>query len=289
MKISLSNKSPIRKNTAPSLIPKWQSVKEVKGKTKNEYSEGILIDANTGEPLLFATVAIVGTRVGVESDLDGFFKIHNPQKRPLEFSFVGYSPFRAEASNDQFMKVSLSEGVSADEIVITQYKTPLIEFDNTTSSSIVTSEDIGGLLTRNINSIATSTTGVRGSRKHSGVYYVDGVRVGSNANRSKISLRQAVSSRAQRSFNQVTIELEDPYSISSDGQPYDVMVANHEIEYLRKYYIAPAMEKMVYCKVGVDDWQMYDLFSGNANIFTEQTGIIIISTNDGQSCKIIRS
>ena len=29
--------------------------------------------------------------------------------------------------------------------------------------------------------------------------------------------------------------------------------------------------------------------SGNANIFTEQTGIIIISTNDGQSCKIIRS
>ncbi|MDA7836088.1 CRTAC1 family protein [Salibacteraceae bacterium] len=29
--------------------------------------------------------------------------------------------------------------------------------------------------------------------------------------------------------------------------------------------------------------------SDNANIFTEQTGIIIISTNDGQSCKIIRS
>ncbi len=267
--ISLSNKSPIRKNMAPSLIPKWQSVREVKGKSKNEYSEGILLDANTGEPILFATVAIVGTRIGVETDLDGLFKIHNPNRNSLEFSYVGYTSFRAEASNDQFMKVSMTEGDLADEIVITEYKVPLIEFDNTTSGATVTSEDMRNLPTKNINYLASRTAGVRAENQQSSVYYVDGVRTQTNSKATESFARQAVSSRAQRSFNQVTIKLEDPYTIPSDGQAYDVMVANHSIDYLREYYIAPAMEQKAYCKVGLKDWQRYDLFSGNANIFVD--------------------
>ena len=282
VKISLSNKSPIRRNKAPSLIPKWQSVKEVKGKSNDEYSEGILIDANSGEPILFATVVIAGTRNAVESNLDGFFKIYNPQRRPLEFSYVGYNPLKAEASNDQFMRVSLSEGNLADEIVVTQYKVPLIEFNNTSTGSIVTSDDIRSLPTKSINSIAASSAGmrvhdsngdisIRGGRGSGQVYYVDGARVsGADLVPQKDNYaRQAVTSKAQRSFNQVTIELEDPYTIPSDGQPYDVMVANHTIDYLRKYYVAPAMEQLAYCKVGVDNWQMYDLFSGKANIFVD--------------------
>lgn len=258
--VSLSNKSPIRRNTAPSLTPKWQSVKEVKGKSKNEYSEGILIDATTGEPILFGIVAVANTRRGVETNLDGVFKIYNPDEQALVFSYVGYTPLTAQVSNSQYMKVSIAEGVQADEIVITEYKNPLIEFDQTSSGATVISDDI-----RSVSRPSRTVMKNKISNAVGSVYYVDGV----STRAAAINNRQAVSSNAQRSYNQVTIALEDPYTIPSDGQPYDVMVANHDMDYLRKYYVAPAMEPIAYCKVGIDQWQSYDLFTGNANIFVD--------------------
>ena len=268
VKISLSNKSPIRKNTAPRLIPKWQSVKKVSKKSNREYTEGVIIDSD-GLALIGVNVVMIGTNSRTITDLDGYFKLYNPGQKSLEFSYTGFESLRSTVLNSQYMKVILGEGASLDEVVITEYKVPLIEFDNTTTGGTVTSDDIKNFPTKNINASASRTAGVRGGRKSGSVQYVDGVRVNNAAIAENNYARQAVSSRAQRSFNQVTIELEDPYSIPSDGQAYDVMVANHSIDYIRKYYTAPAMEQLAYCKVGVEEWQSYDLFSGKVNVFVD--------------------
>ncbi len=114
--------------------------------------QGKVTDATSNEPILFGTVALMkdGNIVkGVETDLDGnyYFSDINPGSYDVEASYVGYTPARqtgvvVKADKSNKLDLQIAEGVLADEIVITEYKVPLIEFDNTTSGGTVTSEDI---------------------------------------------------------------------------------------------------------------------------------------------------
>ena len=83
-------------------------------------------------------------------------------------------------------------GVSLDEIIITEFKVPLIQQDNTTQGGIKTAEEIAKLPTKNIGALASSVAGmsqldegdainVRGSRSNATDVYVDGIRVNANA------------------------------------------------------------------------------------------------------------
>ena len=160
--------------------------------------QGKVTDLASGEPILFGTVALIkdGTTIkGVETDLDGnyYFSDIKPGTYEVEASYVGYTPSRltgvlVTANKSNRLDLQISEGVLADEIVITEYKLPMIEFDNTSSGSIVTSEDIRNLPTKSVNSIAAKAVGVnskmngsnasiRGARTKGSVYYIDGVRV----------------------------------------------------------------------------------------------------------------
>jgi hypothetical protein len=51
-------------------------------------------------------------------------------------------------------------GSILDEIVVVDYKVPLIEQDNTTSGGVITSDQIKNLPTRNINALAANTAGL---------------------------------------------------------------------------------------------------------------------------------
>jgi outer membrane receptor for ferrienterochelin and colicin len=75
-----------------------------------------------------------------------------------------------------------------DDIVVVDYKVPLIEQDNTTSGQTITSEQIRNLPTKDVTALAAQAAGlsqadegaavtVRGSRANATNYYVDGIRV----------------------------------------------------------------------------------------------------------------
>ena len=112
--------------------------------------QGKVTDANSGDLILFGTVALIkdGKIIkGVETDLDGnyFFKEIIPGTYMVEASYVGYTPTRIKdvlikANKSNKLDLQISEGVNIEEVVITQYKTPLISFDNTSSGSIVAME-----------------------------------------------------------------------------------------------------------------------------------------------------
>lgn len=53
---------------------------------------GNIFDKNSGEPILFATVAVQGTTQGANTDLDGFFSIPNVKAGPqtLIITYIGY-------------------------------------------------------------------------------------------------------------------------------------------------------------------------------------------------------
>lgn len=61
--------------------------------------KGKLVDADTEEPLIGASVRVDGTNVGAVTDLDGNFSLNSPKQKPLlKFSYVGYKDHELKVS-----------------------------------------------------------------------------------------------------------------------------------------------------------------------------------------------
>jgi Ca-activated chloride channel family protein len=164
--------------------------------------QGKIIDKSTGEPILFGTVALMKNGVtvaGAETDLDGNYHLDcKPGTYSLEASYVGYSVQRVEsvvAPSGQVITVNISmtQGIMCDEVVITGYKVPLIELDNTTTSSAVTasrrkrlfkrnknkSKQIRAIPSKNLNLVAATSAGASrysGRQSSDDLHHVDGIR-----------------------------------------------------------------------------------------------------------------
>jgi len=188
--------------------------------------QGKVTDADNGEAIIFCNVALYKNgvlTVGTDTDLDGNYSFSNldPGSYDIEVSYVGYQTQRTagilvSAGKVNKADVQLAQGVVLDEVVVVDYKVPLIEQDNTTSGGVVTSEQIRNLPTKSISTIAASTAGissrdgesvaVRGSRSNATDYYVDGVRVFSSSliPPSEIDQLQVITGGIEARYGDVT-------------------------------------------------------------------------------------
>ncbi len=170
--------------------------------------KGRVTDDPTGEPLIFAAVVLFQNGVlkyGIETDFDGAFSFMALPAGVyrMEVSYIGYLPWMREevvieAGKMHQINPSMKQGVTLDAITVVEYKVPLIQQDNMSSGSMLTSDQIRRLPTRNANRISASTAGasrgrrqrgqdqvaVRGSRSTETTYYIDGIRVKGSNNRS---------------------------------------------------------------------------------------------------------
>lgn len=160
--------------------------------------QGKVID-NKGMPVPFATVSLFSKGVpkdGASTDIEGQFIFANldPGVYDVETSSVGYSKSRVEgiiakASKTTLVNVTLvDESAEIKTVIITGYKVPLIDLDNTTQGANVGAKEIARLGTKNIDGIVAATAGVsqnnegggitiRGGRDDANEIYVDGVRL----------------------------------------------------------------------------------------------------------------
>ena len=161
---------------------------------------GKVVDMKTQEPILFANVALYKSGVlitGFESDLDGNYCFTNIEKGiyDIEVSFIGYTTKRIQEIKmdpGQVANINIAldqgTGINLDEIIVIQYKEPLIRQDQTSQGCVVSSDEIRNLPTRTINGLAATSAGVgssddashlniRGNRTDATTYYIDGVQV----------------------------------------------------------------------------------------------------------------
>ena len=84
---------------------------------------GVVTDTEDN-PLIGATVAVVGTSTGVITDMDGKFAIDVDKGQVLNFSYIGYQDqsVRINSQNTQ-IKIHLVEGDLLDEVVVIGYGT----------------------------------------------------------------------------------------------------------------------------------------------------------------------
>lgn len=84
--------------------------------------EGVMVDVNTGEPLIGASVQIKGTTIGVITDFDGRFEIEANPGQTLVFSYMGYKSKEIKLSNIKLLSVEMIEDSQAlGEVVVTAF------------------------------------------------------------------------------------------------------------------------------------------------------------------------
>ncbi len=219
---------------------------------------GKITDGESGEELIGANVTLYKGGVlstGASTDFTGNYSINvDPGNYDVEVSYIGYSATRItdvviKSGQANKLDVQLGAGgpgLNLDEIVITEFKVPLIEQDNTTQGGIKTAEEISRLPTKNIGALAASTAGlsqldegdaisVRGSRSNGTDVYVDGIRVNANAVQSTdIEQLQVITGGIPANYGDVTggvisITTKGPSSTFSGGVEVETS------EYLDEY------------------------------------------------------
>ncbi len=150
---------------------------------------GTIRDSETGEALIGANIILQGTNYGAAADIDGYFYINNipPGVYTVIISSVGYHKVTVEKV---VIKIDLTTRLDYDltpttinlgEIVV-QAQQPLITKDLTSSSAIVSSEDIKMMPVENIHQVINLQAGVvgghfRGGRSNEVAYLIDGISV----------------------------------------------------------------------------------------------------------------
>ncbi len=150
---------------------------------------GKVLDSETKDPVIGATIVITGTNFGAVADLDGYYYINNisPGTYTVVVSSIGYHKITVQKVSikiDQTTRLDAEltpNTVNLGEIVI-QAKQPLVTKDLTSTTAIISSEEIKMMPVENLNQIVNLQAGVvnghfRGGRSGEVSYLVDGVTV----------------------------------------------------------------------------------------------------------------
>ncbi len=158
---------------------------------------GRVVD-DLGDPLPGANVLIEGTQLGAATDLDGnYFVIGVPVGTyDITASFVGYDQQTVTGlqistgyTTEQNFELGSGELLDAIEVVYTR---PIIQKDAIGVPKVVSGEDIENLPIRGVENVAAIQSGVvnngsgddlfiRGGRDEEVAFYVDGVKISSDA------------------------------------------------------------------------------------------------------------
>lgn len=150
-----------------------QYINPVKYEGPGSWFNGRITDEK-GEPLIGATISIKGMSIGTITDFDGDYSIFAPDDAVLIVSYAGFEATEVRPSSQSPNNFTLhGSGNMLSEVVVINYKIPLIEQDNLTASVIKK------VPTRNLNAISGTVAGIQvsGSRSDATEYYIDGVRV----------------------------------------------------------------------------------------------------------------
>ena len=95
-----------------------------KQKTRQDKNLTGHVEDEYGEPIIGATVRILGSSQGTITDIDGNFSIANLESATLHISFVGYRDSRVEAKAGHLLRVVLQENSKLlSEVVVVGYST----------------------------------------------------------------------------------------------------------------------------------------------------------------------
>jgi outer membrane receptor protein involved in Fe transport len=163
-----------------------------------------------GEPIIGATVLLLGTTTGAAADINGYYVVlaAPPGTYSVRFSSVGYrtkvvQDVRIVSNQTTTLDMILTEAVTEGEEIVVTAQRPIVDVSLTSSMSVLGREDIALMPVQRLDDIVNLQAGVidghfRGGRLGEVQYQVDGVSVNNPFdNRSTVSLDRSVLQEVQ--------------------------------------------------------------------------------------------
>ncbi|MGE5498009.1 MAG: TonB-dependent receptor [Syntrophothermus sp.] len=157
---------------------------------------GRITDASTGETLTGASVIVEGTKTGAVSDVDGNYSVLNlrPGTYTIRCQYIGYntqviSDVRISSDKTTAQDIKLTSAVLESKTVEIVASRPVVEYNQTSSVRIVTSEEMSTLPVQSLNDIISLQAGVvdghfKGGRLGEVQFQVEGVSINNPFNNS---------------------------------------------------------------------------------------------------------
>jgi len=158
--------------------------------------QGRVVDAQTGQPLVGASVIVVGTNYGNITNEEGYYFINNVPAgvHNIQAQFLGYRTVVVEGQRvlaGQTADVNFeltAEALALEAITVQGERNPLVPRDQTQTKAIITSEVIDAVPVENVRDVIALQPGVvetgsglgqviRGGRPGEAAVYLDGVLV----------------------------------------------------------------------------------------------------------------
>ncbi|MBK7409791.1 MAG: mucoidy inhibitor MuiA family protein [Saprospirales bacterium] len=130
--LTFSNADPSASGALPDLQPWYLSFNQIYRQQPSAYYDinpgsgaggqvnGRVMDRQTGEPLIGATIMVEGSTIGTVTDFDGNFILPvAPNGQMLKITYVGFSAVTQPAQ--PFVSVYMDSGVELSEMVVTAY------------------------------------------------------------------------------------------------------------------------------------------------------------------------
>lgn len=237
--VTLSSANPNRSNIAPELRTYWldygRSAPRYDNEAVVEGVSGVVTDEN-GEPIIGATVKVVGASLGTVTDAKGYYSIVLPRgKDMLEFKFVGYESQKRQVKGST-LNVKLKEDQnSLQEVVVVGY----------------------------------------GVRNHKSMSKLDAeVETAGRtmvAKSKKMPESDLIAVKEQKAQFGYEFEIKQPLTMTSDGKTTTTEIARYQLPATYQYLGIPRADKDAFLVADATEWQQYSLLEGEASVYFENS------------------
>ena len=150
---------------------------------------GKISDEKTSEPLIGVNVMVVGTNLGVASDIEGDFFLINipPGTYDIAINMMGYKStvikdVQISVNRTTPLSISLAPSILEGDVVTVRANQVSIKKDQTSSVKNISSDQIDIMPVENINQVIEMQAGIvaghfRGGRSTEVTYLIDGIKV----------------------------------------------------------------------------------------------------------------
>jgi len=242
--VTLSSANPNRSNVAPELRTYWLDY----GRSAPRYGEGEFTEGEVsgvvsevnGEPIIGATVKVVGTSLGTVTDANGYYSIVLPRgKDMLEFAYVGFITQKRQVKGST-VNVKLKE-------------------DDRTLNEVV----VIGYGTRSRNSGSKLDAEVEAAGR-----IVPGVAISKSKKMQESDLIAVKEQKAQFGYE---FEIKQPLTMTSDGKTTTTEIARYQLPATYQYLGIPRADKDAFLVADATEWQQYSLLEGEASVYFENS------------------
>lgn len=250
--VTLSSANPNRSNVAPELRTYWLDYgRQAPRYDQSDDDSGVSgrVTDETGEPLIGASVIVVGTKLGTTTDFEGRYSITLPKdKKQLRFDYIGYKQ-KTLRVNGPTLNVRMTEDEAAlDEVVVVGYGT------------------MGDAVRERAVGSRSSKVSERRNAK-----MTEPTEDAADADVEELEESEMMAVEEQKAMFGYEFDIKQPLTLLSNGKVTVTEIARYQLPANYQYVGVPRADKEAFLVADATGWNTYSLLEGEANIYFDNS------------------